>query len=61
MLNEYNILVVPGTAFGDSGEGYIRVSYAAMSNTSSLFYGKMNIAHKEPPVDKCRNYILHQD
>ena len=29
MLNEYNVLVVPGTAFGDSGEGYIRVSYAA--------------------------------
>ena len=29
LLHEYNVLVVPGTAFGDSGEGYIRVSYAA--------------------------------
>ena len=29
LLNEYNVLVVPGTAFGDSGEGYVRVSYAA--------------------------------
>ena len=28
LLNEYNILVVPGTAFGESGEGYIRISYA---------------------------------
>ena len=29
LLHEYNVLVVPGTAFGDSGEGYIRISYAA--------------------------------
>lgn len=28
LLNDYNVLVVPGTAFGDSGEGYIRISYA---------------------------------
>ena len=32
-----------------------------MFNAYSLFYAKMWIAHKEPPVDKCRNYILHQD
>jgi len=29
LLNEYDVLVVPGTAFGNSGEGYIRISYAA--------------------------------
>ena len=29
LLQEYDVLVVPGTAFGDSGEGYIRISYAA--------------------------------
>ena len=29
LLNKYNVLVVPGTAFGDSGEGHIRISYAA--------------------------------
>lgn len=29
LLKKYNVLVVPGTAFGDSGEGYIRISYAA--------------------------------
>ena len=28
LLHEYNVLVVPGTAFGDSGEGSIRISYA---------------------------------
>lgn len=28
ILKEYEVLVVPGTAFGDSGEGYIRISYA---------------------------------
>ena len=29
LLNDYDVLVVPGTAFGDSGEGHIRISYAA--------------------------------
>lgn len=28
LLNEQKIAIVPGTAFGESGEGYIRVSYA---------------------------------
>ena len=28
LLHEYNVLVVPETAFGDSGEGSIRISYA---------------------------------
>ena len=29
LLNEYNVLVVPGTAFGETGEDHIRISYAA--------------------------------
>ena len=37
LLNEYNVLVVPGTAFGDSGEGYIRVSYAASKDKLDFF------------------------
>ncbi len=28
LLNEEKLAVVPGTAFGDCGEGYIRISYA---------------------------------
>jgi len=29
LLKEHNIAVVPGTAFGESGEGFVRCSYAA--------------------------------
>ena len=28
LLNEQKVACVPGTAFGDAGEGFIRVSYA---------------------------------
>ena len=28
LLNEHHLAVVPGTAFGDSGEGHVRISYA---------------------------------
>ena len=37
LLNEYDVLVVPGTAFGDSGEGYIRISYAASMEKLEIF------------------------
>ena len=28
LLNKKHVVVVPGTAFGDSGEGFVRISYA---------------------------------
>jgi aminotransferase len=28
LLQEEKVAIVPGTAFGDSGEGYLRISYA---------------------------------
>ena len=28
LLEEQRLVLVPGTAFGDCGEGYVRVSYA---------------------------------
>ena len=28
LLEEEKVAVVPGTAFGDSGEGFVRISYA---------------------------------
>ena len=28
LLEEHNVPIVPGTAFGDCGEGYARLSYA---------------------------------
>ena len=37
LLNDYNVLVVPGTAFGDTGEGYIRISYAANMDKLKVF------------------------
>ncbi|MDA3847564.1 MAG: aminotransferase class I/II-fold pyridoxal phosphate-dependent enzyme [Vallitaleaceae bacterium] len=36
LLKEQEVAVVPGTAFGDSGEGYIRVSYAYSMETLKL-------------------------
>ena len=37
LLNEYNVLVVPGTAFGDSGEGHIRIGYATSMERLKIF------------------------
>ena len=37
MLHEYGVLVVPGTAFGDSGEGFIRISYATGMEKLKVF------------------------
>lgn len=37
LLHEYNVLVVPGTAFGDTGEGYIRISYATSLDKLKIF------------------------
>ncbi len=37
LLNDYNVLVVPGTAFGETGEGYIRISYAANMDKLKVF------------------------
>ena len=37
LLNDYGVLVVPGTAFGDSGEGYIRISYATSMKNLQIF------------------------
>ena len=28
LLKDQKVAVVPGSAFGDSGEGYVRISYA---------------------------------
>lgn len=32
LLQKYRVAVVPGNAFGDSGEGFVRISYAASLN-----------------------------
>lgn len=35
-LREYKVAVVPGTAFGDSGEGFLRMSYASSLNNLKI-------------------------
>ena len=41
LLKDYDVLVVPGTAFGDSGEGFIRISYAASMEKLKIFIGAL--------------------
>ena len=50
LLDEEKVAVVPGTAFGDSGEGFIRVSYAY-----SLEDLKEAIARLGRFIDRLRN------
>ena len=33
LLREKKVAVIPGNAFGDSGEGFVRISYAYSLNT----------------------------
>lgn len=45
LINEKKIAVVPGSAFGASGEGYVRVSYA------------YSIAHLTTAMDRIREFL----
>ncbi len=48
-LEEENVAVVPGTAFGDSGEGFLRISYAYSIDNLKVAMEKM--AHFIKKVD----------
>jgi len=41
LLKEERVAVVPGTAFGPSGEGYIRISYASSMDNLKEALGRM--------------------
>ena len=41
-LKEEHVAVVPGTAFGDSGEGFLRISYAYSLDTLKLAMEKLS-------------------
>ena len=41
-LEEEKVAVVPGTAFGDCGEGYLRISYAYSLDNLKVAIGKMS-------------------
>ena len=47
LLNEYDVAVVPGNAFGDSGEGFIRISYA------------YSLKHIMTAVERINDFITH--
>lgn len=40
-LEEEKVAVVPGTAFGDSGEGYLRISYAYSLENLKVAIGRL--------------------
>ena len=40
-LQEYKVAAVPGTAFGDSGEGFLRISYAYSLDNLKLAIGRL--------------------
>ena len=41
LLKAEQVAVVPGSAFGEAGEGYVRVSYAASIDNINLACDKM--------------------
>ena len=41
LLKAKKVAVVPGTAFGDSGEGFIRISYAYSLDDLKLAIGRI--------------------
>lgn len=42
LLTEQKVAVVPGTAFGDSGEGFLRISYAYSIDNLKLALGRID-------------------
>ena len=41
LLKEYKVAVVPGTAFGDCGEGFLRISYAYSIDNLKIALGRV--------------------
>ena len=41
LLQEEKVAVVPGTAFGDCGEGFLRISYAYSIENLKIALGKI--------------------
>jgi aminotransferase len=47
LLNEKKIAVVPGNAFGESGEGYVRISYASSMQNIQIALARIGEFLKE--------------
>ena len=51
-MQEEKVAVVPGTAFGDSGEGYIRISYAYSLENLKVAIGRLSHFVKKLKAEK---------
>jgi aspartate aminotransferase len=47
LLEKAKIITVPGTAFGDYGEGYVRISYSTSKEKIREAMNRMHVALKE--------------
>lgn len=52
LLNEEKVAVVPGTAFGDCGEGYLRISYAYSIDNLKVALGRLSNFVKRLETEK---------
>lgn len=53
LLNEEKVAVVPGTAFGDCGEGFLRISYAYSLNELKVALDRIeNFVKRHMPEEK---------
>ena len=55
LLEEEKVAVVPGTAFGDSGEGYLRISYAYSLENLKIAIGRLQ--HFIEKLRSQHNYV----
>jgi len=53
LLKEQKVAVVPGTAFGVSGEGYIRISYASSMENLKEALGRMKRVLQKVKGERC--------
>ena len=52
LLYDYKLAVVPGSAFGDCGEGYVRISYAYSVEHISKALDRLERVSAEHPITK---------
>lgn len=52
LLYDYKLAVVPGSAFGDCGEGYVRISYAYSVEHISKALDRLERFIAEHPITK---------
>ena len=58
LLKEEKVAIVPGTAFGDSGEGYLRISYAYSIENLREALGRLSKFVKKLREKKCTLYCM---